>query len=213
MPVRMTSMPPRAIISTIWKAVARIAISPKMMMSRAPSPPVAGFVVRASRVAMLFPKHAESVPTSQFSAPSRIQTENESNADTSNPTIVTPAPATTIRVSRLLTVSLPGSARCSHAIRTPPMMTDTTAAAPMYHHSDDCRNRTVPPAPCGPLGRSPVTSAVAPLMRNIAPSTIPSRPAAWNPSPFRIRVAISAPRRMIEMAATTIAIHVTHPST
>jgi hypothetical protein len=83
----------------------------------------------------------------------------------------------------------------------------------MYHQSDDCRNSTAPPAPCGPFGRRPDTSAVAPLMRKIAPSTMPRRPAAWKPSPFRIREAMSAPSRMIEIAASAIAIQVTQPST
>ena len=83
----------------------------------------------------------------------------------------------------------------------------------MYHQSDDCRNSTVPPAPCGPFGRRPDTRAVAPLMRKIAPSTIPIRPAAWKPSPLRIRVAMSAPSRMIDIAASAMEIQVTQPST
>ncbi len=209
-PVRTTSIPPRATMRTIWNAAARIAMIPRMMMSRDPRPPAAGCVVRASKVSMFSPKHADpAAVTSHWSEPFRTQTENESAAATRRPTIVTPAPATTTSVSRLLTVSFPGSARCSHAIRAPPMITETIAAAPMYHQRLDCRKSTAPPALLGPAGSSPVTSALAPEMSTTAPRTRPTFPTAAIPSPARMRVAMSAPRITSEMIATTRLIHVT----
>src|SRR5690606_3518415 len=159
------------------------------------------------------PKHAESVVTSHSREPLMTHTENESAAATSRPTIVTPAPATTTSVSRLLTVSRPGSARCSHAIRAAPTMTETTAAAPMYHHRLDWRNSTAPPAFLGPDGNRPDTSALAPAMNTTAVSTSPTRPTAAMPSPALILVAINAPRMNSDKIATTRLIQVTYPST
>ena len=106
-------------------------------MRIAPRPP-AGPEVSASSEIMFSPKQAEpSTSTWQSSDELMTHTENESAAVTSRPTIVVPAPATTTRVSKLLTVSRPGSARCSQAIRAPPITTETIAAAPMYHHKLD----------------------------------------------------------------------------
>ena len=196
-------------MSTIWNAAARIAISPRMMMRIAPSPPVDGFVVKASSVSMFSPKQADPSVTLHSSEPSMIQTANESAAATSNPTMVTPAPATTTRVSRLLTVSRPGSARCSQTIRAPPMMTETIAAAPMYHHSPDWMNSTAPPALFGPEGIRPDTMALAPEMNTTAARMRPILPTAATPSPARMRVAIRAPRMNKEMMATARLIQVT----
>src|SRR5690606_34642526 len=127
--------------------------------------------------------------------------------------IVTPAPATTTKVSSDFTVSRPGSARCSQAIRAAPMTTETTAAAPMYHHSPDCRNSTAPPALRGPAGRTPDTSAPAAATNTTAARIRPTRPTAAIPSPARIRVATRAPRANSDRMATARLIHVTYPVT
>ena len=169
-----------------------------MMISSDPRPPAAGFVVRASRFSTFVPKQVEpGAATSQSNDLLMIQTENESDAATSRPTTVTPAPATTISVRRLFSVSRPGSARCSHAMRAPPMITDSTASAPMYHQSPACRNATAPPAPLGPAARIVETSELAPLIKITAPRMIPARPTAAMPCPDRSRDATIIPRMII----------------
>jgi len=136
-----------------------------------------------------------------------------SDAVTSSPVIVTPAPETTISVMRLRSRSRPGSARCSHAIRTAPITTDSTAAAPMYHHSDDCKNATVPEVPTGPSGIAAETIELAAAISTTAPSTRPSRPTLAAPSPRRIRTATRPPSANSDSTATTRPIQVTYPRT
>ena len=89
------------------------------------------------------------------------------------------------------------------------MMTDTTAAAPMYHQSPDCKNSTAPPALRGPDGIRPATIALAPAMSTTAESTRPTRPTAAMPSPALMRVAMSAPRMNSASTAMPRLIHIT----
>ena len=119
------------------------ASRPRMMTMIDPRPPAAGFVVSASRPAMLPPKHVPFVSSiEQSSDPLSNHTEKLSPAATRSETAVRPAPLTTTRVISDFTRSLPGSARCSHAMRVAPTITPITATAIMYHHSEFWMNAT-----------------------------------------------------------------------
>lgn len=209
MPVRMTSIPPRATMSTICRIAAKIAINPRIMTRIDPRLEAAGLVVSAKSASIFCSKQAPSPSTSHLSDASMIQSANESDAVTSRPTIVVPAPATTTRVRRLFTISRPGSARCSQAMRAPPIMTEITAAAPIYHQRLDCRKRTAPAESLGAEGIRPATRALAPEISTTALSTSPTCPTPAKPSPERIEAAILAPRMKREITATARLIHVT----
>ena len=211
MPARITSIPPRATIKTIWNSDATSATRPSTIIRNGPSPRPGppGTDDRARSTPMFCPKHAESVATSHDRELLMMVTARRSAAVTKSPMIVTPAPATTTRVSRLFTRSLPGSARCSQTMRTPPRITDSTAAAPMYHHSWAWMNSTAPPTPCGPFGITMPTMPLAAEMRTTAERISPTFPSAATPSPARILDAISPPRMNRDRMAIANEIHMT----
>ena len=78
-------------------------------------------------------------------------------------------------------------------MRVAPTITDNTAAAPTYHHSEPCRNATVLLPPRGLLGSTADTRAAAAETSTVAPRMTPSLPTP-PPSPRRIRIAHWAPR-------------------
>ena len=148
----------------------------------------------------------------QSSAPLSSQTENESPAATSSDTAVRPAPLTTTRVSSDFTRSLPGSARCSHAIRPAPKITPSTATATMYHHRLFWTNATVGDPDELTAGAIAVTSPTAADTMIVATRTTPIRstclwPSCLWPRPIRTPATINDSTQMPN------AIHVAHPRT
>lgn len=188
-----------------------IAISARI---RTPIRAIGDVALRAIIPATFVPKQLDSpaVDTSHCVALFSTHTENASVAVTARPMMVSPAPATTTRVRSDCSNSLPGFARCSHAMRIPATITDTTAMAPTYHHSEFCKKPTADAEPSGAVfGSRPATSVVPPEMRMTAPRTMPSRPSSCPPSPRRRQMTSMAPTAMIDMTQIANAIHCTYP--
>ncbi|RCV50310.1 hypothetical protein DEF28_18495 [Marinitenerispora sediminis] len=133
-PANTTSMPIRTTINIICMRLKQSATRPRTMIINGSTSETAPEAVPTTNRTVMF--SAKSRPPI---APSRIHSENASEASTARLMKVSPAPETTTRVNSDFTSSLPGSARCSQAIFAPPMITETTAAAPMYHQRLFCR--------------------------------------------------------------------------
>src|SRR3954454_19050279 len=135
-PASSTSIAARTTISMIWAIETRIASRPSTITNSGPSVPPLAAVPNPS----ISPTFLANVLSSTDA--SITPRANSSAALTARLITASPQPDTTTNVNSPRSTSRPGSARCSHAIRAPPMITAKIAAAAMYHHNCDCTNAT-----------------------------------------------------------------------